>query len=247
MHVLVVEDEPALNQAVADLLRRAGHAVESVHDGAAAVERGTAAAFDLVVLDLMLPRMDGVEVARRLKSRRPALHILMLTARGSEEDKVRGLMSGADDYVTKPFGARELLARVAAVERRIRATSSSSEPERLHADGCEIDLGRCIAERKGERVSLTARESRILRLLRQHRARAVTRAELLEQIWGSPGDLPTRTVDTTIANLRQKIERNPAEPRIVVTVKGVGYAWGEGIDSDAAEPGGDGEARGASR
>ena len=238
MRVLVVEDEPALNQAVADLLRRAGHAVESVHDGAAAVERGTGAGFDLVVLDLMLPRMDGIEVARRLKSRIPALHILMLTARGSEEDKVRGLMSGADDYVTKPFGARELLARVAAIERRLRMAGSSSEPERLRADGCEIDLGRCLAERNGERIPLTARESRILRLLHHHRARAVSRAELLEQIWGTPGDLPTRTVDTTIANLRQKIERNPAEPRIVITVKGVGYAWGEGLDGDASNSSG---------
>jgi DNA-binding response OmpR family regulator len=235
MRVLIVEDEPALNRGLVDLLASAGHAVESVHDGHAAVDRGIAGAHDLVILDLMLPGMDGIAVCRRLKAERPELAVLMLTARGSEEDKVRGLLGGADDYVTKPFGARELLARVTAVERRLRA-SGASEAERLTADGCEIDLGRCEALRDGQRIPLTAREARILRLLHRHRARAVSRAELLEQIWGSPGDLPTRTVDATIANLRQKIEVDSASPRIVVTVKGVGYAWGDTANSPGAKP-----------
>jgi two-component system response regulator RegX3 len=234
MRVLIVEDEPALNRGLVDLLSGAGHTVESVFDGQAAVARGIAGAFDLVVLDLMLPGLDGIAVCRRLKAERPALSVLMLTARGAEEDKVRGLLGGADDYVTKPFGARELLARVTAFERRLR-TGGASEPERVETDGCEIDLGRCEAQREGARIPLTAREARILRLLYRHRARAVSRAELLEQIWGSPGDLPTRTVDATIANLRQKIERNSAAPRIVVTVKGVGYAWGDPGGAPAAE------------
>jgi two-component system response regulator RegX3 len=234
MRVLIVEDEPALNRGLVDLLSGAGHTVESVFDGHSAVARGVAGAFDLVILDLMLPGMDGIAVCRQLKAQRPALAVLMLTARGSEEDKVRGLLGGADDYVTKPFGARELLARVTAFERRIRA-SGASEPERIEADGCEIDLGRCEALRSGTRIQLTAREARILRLLYHHRARAVSRAELLEQIWGTPGDLPTRTVDATIANLRQKIERNSATPHIVVTVKGVGYAWGDGQERADAD------------
>jgi two-component system alkaline phosphatase synthesis response regulator PhoP len=226
MRVLVVEDEPGLNRALVDLLEGASHTVEAVTDGHAAVARGAEGSFDLVLLDLMLPGLDGIEVCRQLKMRRPALYIIMLTARGSEDDKVKGLTTGADDYVTKPFGARELLARLEAVARRIQ--SDHPRNEILIADGCRIDLGRCRAKRKGKTVSLTAREAGILRVLHHHRARAVTRAELLEQVWGSPGDLLTRTVDMTIANLRQKIERNPAEPKIVATVKGIGYAWGEG-------------------
>ena len=214
-----------LGPGLVDLLRGAGHSVEAVGDGATAAQRGVDDAFDLVLLDLMLPRLDGVEVCRRLRQSRPGLPILMLTARGSEEDKVRGLTVGADDYVTKPFGVKELLARVDALARRARA--APAEPEALEADGCRIDFGRCESKRGRETSALTAREVGILRWLFRHRARAVTRPELLEQVWGMPGHLETRTVDVTISNLRQKIERNPAEPRIIVSVKGTGYAWGE--------------------
>lgn len=224
MKVLIVEDEPGLRTALIDLVGGAGHEVEAVGDGRAAVERGTDSTFDLVLLDLMIPSIDGIDVCKRLRATRPELYILMLTARGSEDDKVTGLGAGADDYVTKPFGARELLARLEAVERR--RANGGSMPERLEADGCELDLGRCSAKRGESEIGLTARETAILRLLYSNRARAVTRSELLEQVWRAPGDLPTRTVDMTIANLRQKIERAPSMPRIVVTVKGVGYAWG---------------------
>ena len=224
MRILVVEDESLLRDGLADLLRGAGHSVEAVGDGAAGAARGTADAFDLVLLDLMLPKLDGVEVCRRLRQARPGLPILMLTARGGEEDKVRGLNVGADDYVTKPFGARELLARVEALGRRARAAPAS--PETLESDGCRFDLGRCEAWRGRKAFSLTPREAGILRWLHRHRNRAVSRAELLEQVWGAPGDLETRTVDMAVANLRQKIERDPEAPRIVVSVKGVGYAWG---------------------
>ncbi len=183
-------------------------------------------AFDLVVFDLMLPKMDGVEVCRRLRELRPSLPILMLTARGSEDDKVEGLRAGADDYVTKPFGTRELIARVEALARRVR--NGADLPETIECDDCEIDLGRLVAGRPGlERITLTAREAGILRWLYRHRSRAVGRSELLETVWEARGDLQTRTVDMTIANLRQKIERDPSQPRIVVTVKGVGYAWGD--------------------
>jgi two-component system response regulator RegX3 len=224
MKILIVEDEPGLRRALIDLLSGAGHEIEAVGDGRTALERGVDSQFDLVLLDLMIPSIDGIEVARRLRRTRPDVYILMLTARGAEDDKVAGLSAGADDYVTKPFGARELLARLDAVERRRR--NGGSPPETVEADGCTIDLGRCVATRGDAEVTLTARETAILRLLFAHRARAVTRAELLEQVWRAPGDLPTRTVDMTIANLRQKIESTPSKPRIVVTVKGVGYAWG---------------------
>jgi len=224
MRILIVEDERTLREGLTDLLGAAGHDVVAHEGGRLAVDSGTREAFDLVLLDLMLPDLDGVEVCRRLRRARPLLPILMLTARGSEDDKVAGLEAGADDYLTKPFAVRELLARINALGRR--AAAIPAEPEILEADGCVIDLGRLEAERGGEVVGLTPREAGILRWLQRQRARAVSRSELLERIWGSTGDLQTRTVDMTIANLRQKIERDPADPQIVRTVKGTGYAWG---------------------
>jgi DNA-binding response OmpR family regulator len=226
MRVLVVEDERRLREGLVDLLSAAGHEVTAVGDGRAAVDTGTGSSFDLVLLDLMLPQLDGIEVCRRLRQARPSLPILMLTARGAEDDKVAGFAAGADDYVTKPFGVRELLARIDAFARR--ASTAPAEPEVLEADGCTLDLGRHRASRDGDEVHLTAREVGILRWLHRHRSRAVSRSELLERVWGTAGDLQTRTVDMTIAKLRQKIERDPADPRIVVTVTGAGYAWGDG-------------------
>ena len=227
LKILVVEDEPGIQKALVDLLSGAGHSVSAVGDGDAAVNEGLSTSWDMILLDVMLPKLDGIEVCRELRRSRPALPILMLTARGAEEDKVRGLTSGADDYVTKPFGAKELLARVQALGRRARAASAS--PEALEADGCQFDFGRCLARRNGEAIHLTQREVGILRWLYNHRTRAVSRAELLQEVWGVPGDLQTRTVDMTISNLRHKIEAEPADPRIVITVKGTGYAWGEAI------------------
>ncbi len=225
MNILVVEDDPMLRDGLTDLLSGAGHEVEAVADGAAGAHRGREQTYDLVILDLMLPRLDGIEVCRRLRTVRPMLPILMLTARGAEEEKVKGLRAGADDYVTKPFGARELLARVEALGRRAKA--APAEPEVLEADGCDFDLGRCVARRGEREIALTAREVGILRWLHRHRNRSVSRAELLEQVWGTLGTLQTRTVDMTIAKLRQKIERDPSKPGIIVTVTGVGYAWAE--------------------
>jgi two-component system alkaline phosphatase synthesis response regulator PhoP len=224
MRVLIVEDEQALREGLTDLLSAAGHEVVACEFGKDAVAAGTERAFDLVLLDLMLPDLDGVEVCRRLRRARPSLHILMLTARGSEDDKVTGLEAGADDYLTKPFAVRELLARINALGRR--AAALPSEPEVLEIDGCTLDLGRLEAVRGEATFKITPREAGILRWLHRHRARAVSRGELLERIWGSSGDLQTRTVDMTIANLRQKIERDPSEPRILLTVTGAGYAWG---------------------
>jgi two-component system response regulator RegX3 len=224
LKILVVEDEPALREGLCDLLASAGHSVEAVADGESALARGSDPLVELVLLDLMLPRLHGVEVCRRLRELRPDVPILILTARGAEDDKVVGLRAGADDYVTKPFSTRELLARVETQARRTRAPQETVE--RIAADGCAIDLGRCEALRDGRRITLTAREAGILRWLFQHRTRAVRRSELLEHVWGHAADLQTRTVDMTIANLRRKIERDPASPKIVVTVKGLGYAWG---------------------
>jgi DNA-binding response OmpR family regulator len=224
MRVLLIEDERTLREGLRDLLAAAGHEVVAAEDGPTGLETGLAEPYDLVVLDLMLPGMDGIEVCRRLRQSRPELSILMLTARGSEDDKVTGFDAGADDYVTKPFAVRELLARVEAFARR--AERRPSPDEVVEVAGCTLDLGRHEARREGITVSLTPREVGILRWLHRHRRRAVSRSELLEKIWGASADLQTRTVDMTIAKLRQKIERNPAEPEIVVTVTGTGYAWG---------------------
>jgi len=229
VRILIVEDERSLREALVDLLTKRGFPVEAVADGLLGAERGADPGFELVLLDLTLPKLDGIEVCRRLRKLRPALPILILTARGSEDERVAGLDAGADDYLTKPFGTRELLARIEALRRR--ASIAPADAERVEIDGCLLDLGRCQVQRDGAAVALTAREAGILRWLHRHRQRAVTRAELLQTVWGSPPDateeIETRTVDMTIANLRQKIEREPSAPRIVVTVKGVGYAWGD--------------------
>lgn len=231
VRVLLVEDEPSLREGVQDLLVGDGHEVVACGDGAAAVEVGLRERFELVVLDLMLPRVDGHEVCRRLRAARPGLPILMLTARGSEDDKVRGLTEGADDYVTKPFSARELLARVRALGRRAPAAETLDE---LELPGVQVDLRRMAVTRGGQTAALTPREVGILRWLFRHRARAVTRAELLEQVFGQRGDLQTRAVDMAIAVLRKKVEPDPGAPKVIVSVKGAGYAWGLGGQVGAA-------------
>jgi two-component system, OmpR family, response regulator RegX3 len=229
MRILIVEDEQPLRAGLEDLLAAAGHEVAAAADGHAALAAGLAEPFDLVVLDLMLPGVDGIEVCRRLRQARPEIAILMLTARGSEDDKVAGFAAGADDYVAKPFGVRELLARIEAFARR--AGRQPQPLQILEVAGCRIDLGRHEARRGSQSVALTPREVGILRWLHRHRGRAVSRAELLENVWGASADLQTRTVDMTIAKLRQKIEPDPASPRIVVTVLGAGYAWGDDDES----------------
>lgn len=222
VRILVVEDESSLREGIADLLTGDGHTVTAVADGLAGVEAGLREAFELVLLDLMLPRLGGMEVCRRLRAARPGMPILMLTARGSEDDKVRGLIEGADDYVTKPFSARELLARVRVLGRRAPAAESLDE---VQVDGAVIDLARMTVTRGDARTALTPREVGIVRWLYLHKDRVVTRAELLEQVFGQRGDLQTRAVDMAIAVLRKKLEADPAKPALIVSVKGAGYAW----------------------
>ena len=222
VRILVVEDEASLRDGIVDLLTGDGHDVVAVGDGMAGVETGLRDPFDLVLLDLMLPRLDGMEVCRRLRAARPRTPILMLTARGSEDDKVRGLMEGADDYVTKPFSARELLARIRVLGRRSPQGESLDE---VALDGAVIDLARMVVVRGDARVTLTPREVGIVRWLYKHQDRVVSRAELLEQVFGQRGDLQTRAVDMAIAVLRKKVEADPANPTLIISVKGAGYAW----------------------
>ena len=229
--LLVVEDDADL----ADLLRLhlddAGYAVTVVSDGAVALQRALAESFDLVVLDLMLPGLPGDEVCRQLREAGRTVPILMLTARGAEADRVRGLEIGADDYVPKPFSIREVLARVAALLRRVVMERPEADPDEvLGTDRLAIrPAGRRVVL-DGERIDLTAKEFDLLVLLARHPGRAFSRQELLDQVWGYQFSGYAHTVNTHVNRLRAKVEPDPAEPRFVQTVWGVGYRFAEAAD-----------------
>jgi DNA-binding response OmpR family regulator len=222
--VLVVEDDRTVAEVVTRYLEREGFVVESVGDGNEALARADAQLPDLVVLDIMLPGLDGLEVCRRLRSRAP-IPVVMLTARGSEEDRVLGLELGADDYVSKPFSPRELTARVKAVLRRagspLREVDSAGT---IEYDGLQIDFGAREARVRGELATLTAREFELLAFLVRRPRQVFRRDELLEHVWGyTYGD--TSTVTVHIRRLREKIEDDPSTPRRITTVWGVGYRF----------------------
>jgi len=220
--VLVVDDDATVSEVVDRYLRNAGFDVDRVADGPAALRADEAAHYDLVVLDLMLPGLDGLEVCRRLRRRRP-VPVIMLTARGEEADRVAGLEYGADDYVTKPFSPRELTLRVRSVLRRAHTTAPAGAGT-VTAGALTIDLGARSAVRHGAPLALTVREFDLLAYLLRHPGRAFTRAELLERVWGwTYGDQSTVTVH--IRRLREKIEDDPKTPRLLTTVWGVGYRY----------------------
>ena len=219
--VLVVDDEPTLVAALKYNLEREGYRVLTAADGGAALDVARSRRPDLLVLDLMLPVMDGLEVCRALR-REMSVPILMLTAKGEEIDKVVGLEIGADDYVTKPFGMRELLARVRALLRRAEPTA---ETEVLATGDLEIDLKRREARRDGRPLELKPKELELLLYFVRNRGRAFTREQLLRDVWGYDFLGDSRTVDVHIRWLRQKIEAEPAKPVRLITVRGVGYRF----------------------
>jgi DNA-binding response OmpR family regulator len=232
--ILVVDDDATVSEVVARYLERDGYAVETVGDGRQALDRALEDPPDLVVLDLMLPGMDGLEVCRRLRALAP-VPIVILTARGQESDRIVGLDLGADDYVAKPFSTKELVARVRAVLRRARGPLAPSGPEapRVHVDGdLEVDVAARQARLGGEVVALTAREFELLAFLVRHPRQAFRREEILEGVWGYRyGD--TSTVTVHVRRLREKVEPDPSAPVRIATVWGVGYRW-EGVTSPAA-------------
>jgi DNA-binding response OmpR family regulator len=225
--VLVVDDDPTISDVVRRYLERDGHRVEVVGDGVAALDRAAADPPDLVVLDLMLPGMSGLQVCERLRAAGP-VPVIMLTALGEETDRVVGLQTGADDYVTKPFSPRELALRVASVLRRTQARAVEPAPPApgpAHVDGdLALDPAARAATRGGAPLGLTVREFDLLAFLLAHPGRAYTRAELLELVWGwTFGDQSTVTVH--VRRLREKIEPDPRHPSRIVTVWGVGYRY----------------------
>ena len=223
--VLVIDDDPNVSEVVAAYLEREGCLVEVRADGEAGLEAALADPPDLVVLDLMLPGLDGLEVCRRLQALAP-VPVVMLTAKGDETDRIIGLELGADDYVSKPFSPRELVARIKAVLRRANAPLAPVGPGAAHLSSgpLEIDVSAHEAHRDGELLALTAREFELLVHLVRHPRRAFRREELLERVWGTRfGD--TSTITVHVRRIREKVEVDPSAPVHLVTVWGVGYRW----------------------
>jgi DNA-binding response OmpR family regulator len=221
--ILIIEDEPDLMRGLALNLQAEGYRVLTASRGDVGVEHVLRERPDLVLLDIMLPGMNGLDVCRELRKKGYEAPIIMLTARGEEMDRVVGLEIGADDYVTKPFGLRELLARIRVrLRRHAPAVEAGSK---LRFGAVEVDFEKYEALRRGRRVDLTAKEFDVLRLLAHHRGEIVTRDRLLEEVWGYDNYPTTRTVDNHILRLRQKLEEDPSDPRYILSVYGEGYKF----------------------
>jgi len=221
--ILVVEDEPTIATGLQDDLELEGYGVEVVDNGTVAMKRILEAEFDLILLDVMLPGADGFTICREARMKGIRTPIVMLTAKGQEVDKVVGLELGADDYVTKPFSPRELLARIKAVLRR-----GHDEPKPVsnyHFADITVDLDRFEVLRKGEKIDLTAMEFKLLRAFLEHRGQVLTIDELLQEVWGKDVFLTDRVIYTHVNNLRSKIEEDPHNPKLLISVRGLGYRF----------------------
>ena len=221
--VLVIEDDPAISRGLADNLRFEGYEVFTALDGETGYQLQRDRKPDVIVLDVMLPRISGLELCRKLRAERVQTPILMLTARGEEGDRVVGLDLGADDYVTKPFSVRELMARIRALLRRTQSTASL--PNDLRFGDVEVDFLKYEARRKGKSIDMTRKEFAILRFLAGRAGDVVTRDDLLNDVWGYDAYPVSRTVDNHVAGLRAKLERDAANPQHIKTVHGVGYKF----------------------
>ena len=221
--ILTIEDDAAIRRGIVDSLRFAGYDVLEAADGPEGLEMAVRREFDLLLLDLVLPRGDGLEILREVRRLRPTLPVIILTARGEEADRVRGLQDGADDYVVKPFSVKELLARVEAVLRR--SAERPSDITEIAIPGGRVDLRRReVRFEDGRRAELSEREAELVRYLAANPARAVSRDELLANVWRiNPQGVTTRTIDMHIARLREKLEQNADRPAVILTVRGKGY------------------------
>ena len=233
--ILIIEDDKDIAHLVELHLKDAGHEVTVAFDGNAGLELALSKHFDLIILDLLLPGIDGIEICKRVRAASASIPILMLTSRSSEIDRVLGLEIGADDYLTKPFSIRELLARVKALFRReeaLRSETSSVSPKVVTAGGLDIDAKKRTVTHNNRPVSLTAKEFDLLLHLAKHPGRVYTRMELLNHVWGYGYEGYEHTVNSHINRLRAKIEKNPAQPRFILSVRGVGYKFTESENSD---------------
>ncbi len=222
--LLLIEDEPGLVLTLADRLGREGYGVETAQDGPTGLERALQEPFDLILLDVMLPRQSGFDVLRDLRQQGVDTPVIMLTARGQVVDKVVGLKLGADDYLTKPFEMMELLARIEARLRRA-PPPATIDAEAYRFGAIQVDFRKAEVTREGQAINLSAREYQLLRYFIEHRGATISRDELLNQVWGYNAMPNTRTVDVHVAWLRQKIEPNPKHPQYILTAHGLGYRF----------------------
>jgi len=222
--ILIVEDEAGLARTLKDRLHKEGHTVSVARDGNLGMEMAAREPFDLLILDIMLPGQDGLAICRKLRQLGSNAPILMLTARRQTMDKVVGLRTGADDYLTKPFKMVELLARVDALLRRA-GTGKTAGPGRHQFGDLQIDIRSTEVIREGRPVPVSAKEFQLLRYFVEHRGATLSRDELLREVWGYGGQPSTRTVDVHVAWLRQKIEKDPKSPQLILTVVGFGYKF----------------------
>jgi two-component system alkaline phosphatase synthesis response regulator PhoP len=219
--ILIVEDEPDIALGLEDDLKAEGYEAEVVRDGETACRRACEAQWDVILLDVMLPGKDGFEVCRQIRRAGVRAHVIMLTAKTHEAEKVLGLELGADDYVTKPFSPRELRARIKAAVRRVAAEA----PETFRYDDVEVDFARGEVRRGGAPLEMTPMEFKLLSVFLRRRGRVLSRDQLIEEAWGSGVFVTDRAVDTHVVNLRRKLEREPAEPRRLLSVRGQGYRF----------------------
>jgi DNA-binding response OmpR family regulator len=229
--VLVIEDDPAIRRGVLDALAFAGYMTLEASEGVTGRCAALDAEFDLLLLDLVLPGCDGLDILREVRSTRPTLPVIVLTARGSEDDRVRGLGLGSDDYVIKPFSVRELLARIEAVLRRSPGRPSSVR--RVEFTGGTADLERReVRFDDGGHAELSEREHQLLLYLACQRGRAISREEILTRVWGlDPAGITTRTIDMHVMRLREKLRDDPERPEVILTVRGRGYMLGAGVST----------------
>ena len=228
--ILVIEDDRDIARLVEIHLQDMGYEVHLDHDGAVGLDQALSKTYDLIILDLMLPGMDGLELCRRLRAKPPYTPILMLTAKSSELDRVLGLEVGADDYLTKPFSIRELVARVKALFRRVEAIGTQGSPgpqKTIRAGDLIIDIEKRKVMLEGKQADLTAKEFDLLLQFARHPGRVYTRSQLLDLVWGYAHDGYEHTVNSHINRLRAKIEKDPARPRYILTAWGIGYKFAE--------------------
>ena len=221
--ILIVEDDPAMSVALRDGFQYKGYVVQVAEDGNTGLRLAAEKGVDLIILDVMLPKMSGLDVCKQLRNEGNDIPIILLTARGQEIDKVMGLELGADDYVTKPFSFMELVARVEAVLRR--TSKNIDRPDVFEFANLSLDFRRNQATKSGQPIDLSPREFKLMKYFIEHRERVITRDQLLDAVWGYNSFPLTRTVDTHIAKLRQKIEDDPGAPRHIITVHRAGYKF----------------------